>query len=169
MDDRAPRILAIGTGEAQKLGVDAAPNVEGAEFSDPAGHRAIARDQRRHDRFSERAVSEHSFNENRTWHFRHQRIVDCENAERAGAAVESGQIAKEGTGFHVVENEILPDPVQHRPQAAAHDEIDVAVIGRLTNHPCARRGLQPCAMAIENPARFGIEGLETRMRRKRIG
>ena len=138
VDDRTPRIFAIGTRKPQEFGVDAAANVERAEFADPAGHRAIARDQRRDDGFAERAVGEHRFDEDRAWHFRHQRIVDGEDAERTGPAVKSGQIAKERTRFHVVENQILPHPVQHRPQAAGHNEIDIAVIGRLTDHPGAR-------------------------------
>ena len=169
VDNRSSRIIAIGTRKPKKLGVHAAANVERAEFSDPAGHRAIARDQRRDDRFAERAVGEHCLDEDRTRHFRHQRIVDRENTERTGAAVESSEFAKERTRFHVVKNEVLPDPVQHCPKAATHDEIDVVIICGLTENPGARRRLKPCTIAVENPARFGIEGLETRVRRKRIG
>jgi hypothetical protein len=58
--------------------------------------------------------------------------------------------------------------VRDRPQASGHDEIDVAVIGRLTEDPLTRRGLQPSAMAIEDPTQFGIERFETGMRRKGV-
>src|SRR5580704_1454774 len=166
-NDGALRILAIGTGEAQEFGVDAAANVKRAKLADPAGHRAIARDQRPDDRFAERAMGEHRLHEDRARHFRDRRVIDREDAERAGAAVEGGQFAKERARFHVRENKVLPHPVRYRPQASGHDEIDIAVIGRLTEDPLTRRRLQPDAMAIQNPTRFGIERLEAGMRRKR--
>src|SRR5208337_5551417 len=65
-------------------------------------------------------------------------------------------------------DQVLPRAVLHRPEAAAHDKVDVALVLRLPDDPGPRRRLEPHALAIENPARFGIERLETRMRRKRI-
>ena len=152
-------------GEAEEFGVDAAANVERAKLADPPRHGAIARDQGGDDRFAQWTMRVHRFDEDRARHFRDHRVVDREDAERAGAAVESGQFAEERTRLHVGENQVLPHPVGHRPQAPGHDEIDVAVVRRLTDQPLSHRGLEPGAMAIQNPAGFGVERLETGMPR----
>ena len=99
-DNGALRILAIGSGKAQKLGVDAAANVERAKLADPAGHRAIARD---HVATTARPSGRCGTSSTKTAprHFRDRRVVDREDAERAGAAVEGGEFAKKRTRFHV--------------------------------------------------------------------
>src|SRR5271166_6390813 len=50
---------------------------------------------------------------------------------------------------------------------AAHDEVNVAIVGGLVDQPRACLGLQPQALPVENPAGVGVKGPETRMRRKR--
>ena len=143
-----------GTGEAQQFRVDAAADIERAEFADPTGHRAIARDQRRDDGFAERTVGEHRVDEHRARHFRDRRVVDREHAERTVTPVESGQFAKERARLHVREDEVLPHPMSHRPETPGHDEIDVTVVRGLTDEPLAHRRLEPNAMTIQNPAGF---------------
>ena len=136
-------------------------------FDDLAGHCAIARNQGRDHRFAERPVREHRFNKDCARHFRQRRLTDRKDARRAGRVFESAQFAKERTRFDISGNEVLPGVVERRPEAAGHDEIDVSIVGPLTD-PGARRRLEPTATPIENPAGLGIERLETGVRRKRV-
>jgi hypothetical protein len=135
-------------------------------LADLSGHRAIARDQRRNHRFAERPVREHCFDENGARHSHDRRITDREDAGWARGAFKGAQFAKERTAFNIGKNNFLSKSGKRRPQPPSHDEIDVTVVSRFTDDPGSRRRLEPCTVAIENPAGFRIERFETGMSRK---
>ena len=148
--------------------MDAPANVERIELPEPPRHRPAHVDERRDDGLAERPMREHRFDKHRGRHFRHQRIGDGEDAGGARRAVEGGHFAEDGAGQHVVENDVLARHVEHCAQVTGHDEIDVAIMRGLIKDPSACLYLQPDALAIQNPAGFGIERLETGVRRKRV-
>lgn len=76
------------------------------------------------------------------------------------------QFAKEGTRFDIAGDKLPPHPVKRRP-ATGHNKMNIAVVGRPTDNPGARR-LEPSAMAIKNPTGIWIKRFETGVCRKQV-
>ena len=90
-------------------------------------------------------------------------FIEGKGAEPAGHAFEGAQLAKKRARLDVGRNKVAPRPVERHPHAAGQDKIDVAILVRLGNDPCARWRLEPSALAIEIPARLWVERFEARM------